>query len=207
MSDVMQLSTIWRGLCRVVLAFVHKLNPHMHYSFGDKVQSAHICVPLTQAMDRIVRTPAGQTPPQIGALFSSSLVSNRLSRALNFLRLWRACGCACVGVQMFPEHLSRIKKQASVFEVFDSSTTYSMSFHSANLDLSNWQAVNIPGASTVELTKLWRNMPLHLVAYMLQAPSADDSALSPNAPHTADAKKYFFNLEVRNVHVHGTGAA
>ena len=89
MPQPLQLSVMRRGICRVILQIVKQLNKYCHYSFGDPEEKkggerAHITVrsrsafpanaqprafpqfPITESVDRLIRTPAGQTPPPIG---------------------------------------------------------------------------------------------------------------------------------------------
>jgi hypothetical protein len=71
---------------------------------GNQIEASHICFPITHSVDRLIRTPPGETPPPIG-------------------------------MAMFPQELSRTHKQTTVMQQFDTEATYSISFHSPNLDL------------------------------------------------------------------------
>jgi hypothetical protein len=55
-----------RAICKFLLGVISNVVTEMHWSFGDAEQLAHICMPLSQSADRLIRTPPGQQPPVHG---------------------------------------------------------------------------------------------------------------------------------------------
>ena len=67
-TERMHLGLVVRGLARVLLNFMRKKLPGMHYSFGDRqdAQLPHIVMPLWGTADQMVVTPPGESPPPLG---------------------------------------------------------------------------------------------------------------------------------------------
>ena len=74
--------------------------------------------------------------------------------------------------------------------VFNPENTYSVSFHSRNVDFFTWKGVNIPGGKDIDLKYVWGDLPARMVAYEI----ADVSNL--NCLHTDNVKRYIVNYEV-----------
>ena len=68
-----------RTLCGMILSFMKTLVKHVHYSFGSQrddrkgrdhpdAELPHIVFPLVNAVDRLIVTPPGVTPPELGLI-------------------------------------------------------------------------------------------------------------------------------------------
>ena len=64
----MELGMITKGLSHSILQLGRAVNPLLHHSFGDKQNNElpHITGPLWSSVDRLVITPPGEVPPQLG---------------------------------------------------------------------------------------------------------------------------------------------
>ncbi|KAJ1634363.1 hypothetical protein T492DRAFT_836906 [Pavlovales sp. CCMP2436] len=113
----------------------------MRASFGtaDGKELPHVCYPLASTMDRITVTAAGEKPPVMGGDIPEALDSVR----------------------------SR-KKGSWEHGTFKTGFTYTMSFHSAYVDLVQWEVCNLPGLPRLDLKQFWGNMPFHFVCYDLK---------------------------------------
>jgi hypothetical protein len=116
-TERMQLGLVTRGLCRILLAFVRKLNNFMHYSFGDAKgeQLPHIVFPLWSNVDKLVVTPPGDTPPELGR----PLEEDPQARA------------------------KRVKNPTPPSDL-SLDATYSLSINSMYIDLPSWKLCNLP---------------------------------------------------------------
>mmetsp|Transcript_29772 Transcript_29772/g.74424 ORF Transcript_29772/g.74424 Transcript_29772/m.74424 type:complete len:1484 (-) Transcript_29772:260-4711(-) len=67
-APTVQLGLVSRGLVKVLLSYMHKKLPGLHASFGSKdgAEVPHITMPLWSSADRLVVTPNGGTPPELG---------------------------------------------------------------------------------------------------------------------------------------------
>ena len=85
-TEQLKLGLVARSLANMLLKFVRARVPGgaLHYSFGDKDgtgQIAHITMPLWSAADRLVITPEGGVPPQLGTHLPESEASRLARRA------------------------------------------------------------------------------------------------------------------------------
>lgn len=90
----------------------------MHHSFGDKkdFELPHITGPMWSTLDRVVVTTASEgAPPPMGEGFPEDAAS-RTDR----------------------------RKQADFQLDIDLTSTYSMSFKTSNINIVDWNVVNIP---------------------------------------------------------------
>jgi len=92
-----------------------------------------------------------------------------------------------LGVPMLEGTLN--KKEVSVDYKFYPSNLYSVSFFSANLNLEDWSAVNVPGVKDIDLHSFWSKHPLYLIAYEVN---------EPTKPHTKNNKKYLFKIKIQH---------
>eukprot|EP01004_Peranema_trichophorum_P003999 NODE_2951_length_1453_cov_45.173684_g2557_i0.p1 GENE.NODE_2951_length_1453_cov_45.173684_g2557_i0~~NODE_2951_length_1453_cov_45.173684_g2557_i0.p1 ORF type:complete len:435 (+),score=81.85 NODE_2951_length_1453_cov_45.173684_g2557_i0:67-1305(+) len=134
----MRLGRVKKAVCNVLLKFISAFGRGMHVSFGSDVQGdkAHIVFPMWAAMDRVIITPPGQTPPPIGQ----------------------------APLEETPE-LRQLKQSNSVGSDILVGHTYTMSFYNAYLDCENWSTVGLPGLGRIDLHTFWEDQPLHLVMY------------------------------------------
>ncbi len=110
---------------------------------------------------------------------------------------------------MLPLSAAVDKKKNDPYMTFDPATTYTMSFHSCNLDLVQWKVVNVRGIKETDLAIILDRTPVRLVAYQVVDESASATAMGPagtsppdrekaKIKHTAENKKYFFSFEVKH---------
>jgi hypothetical protein len=187
-----------RAIAKVLLKVVSAFNPNMHYDFGDDPKFresdgtswGHLVFPLAQAADRLIITPAGQTPPPIGKSCRGWLFLFYAFPDVGVL--------SCVrhqGVDMLPEKLSLDKRKNNVQMIFDPDSTHSISFHSRNLDICQWKVVNVRGSKDVDMALFWDYSPIRLVAYQVEGATSKDPH---KVPHTPANRQYFFCFEVRH---------
>jgi hypothetical protein len=152
----MNLGLFTRGLCYTVLQFVNSINPFIHSSFGDNenAELPHITGPLWSLADKIVVTPEGGVAPQLGQL----LPEEEGARA---------------------ERRSRPLHE----EVVDLTSTYSFSVNTDNIELCDWNMVNVPLTNSMDLHTFWDDADIRLCCYCV--PSTD--ACPPRAD-ALDAK-------------------
>ena len=103
------------SLARVLLNFMRKRLPGMHYSFGDNdnAQLPHIVMPLWGTADQLIVTPPGATPPQLGLRLEDGPAAQKARLAKGSQHEWSL------------------------------ENTYSFSFCTAYLDLPHWKLVAV----------------------------------------------------------------
>ncbi len=189
--DYMKLTWLKRIGCKLILKMINMIQGSIvHFSFGakpkasgaaesskdskggvgtcdasDNLEMPHITLPLVAAVDTYVESGPGTArdaaPP--------------------------------TGVEMFPETAEERRRRKKTYDkrqVYHKGRTYSFSMHNSNLDLVNWMVVGIPGVSRMDLTELWRDMPLRVCAYVVDGPF--------NTRHTEAAKEYLYCFRVTN---------
>jgi hypothetical protein len=113
-------------VANILLSLCSRLIANTHYSYGEEpvasglYERAHMCFPLFKAMDRVVVTPAGQDPPEMGKDFTESDAARAERRKL-------------VGGDN-----ARVATEA-MYERGGRGATYSFSFHSSYVDFANWK--------------------------------------------------------------------
>ena len=167
-STKMELGIITKSFCRAILSFARTMAEDLHYSFGDYPDSPnyeipHLVGPLFKSMDRVVVTPAGQEPPKIGTPFYEDLERRRI-RMKTKLMTW----------------------------VIDTTSTYSLSVNTYNIDLCSWSLIGIPMVKNMDLRILIGDGSLRLVGYELPA----EEALRCPDKHPQKSLKYVFNMRV-----------
>ncbi|KNC53792.1 uncharacterized protein AMSG_09512 [Thecamonas trahens ATCC 50062] len=135
----------------------------LHSSFGtrDDSELPHIVFPLTMSVDRYIVTPPGESPPDLCVMMLPGTDDENAAR----------------------------RKNARIDDTFTTTDTYTLSFHSANLDLVQWKAVKIPGLSDLELTSFVADQPLRIVAYTM------GHGDFTHRPHLTADKTYLFAFE------------
>jgi len=142
----MNLGLFTRGICATVLQFINTINPFIHSSFGDKenAELPHITGPLWCMADKIVVTPPGSTPPKMG--------------------------------QLFPEDKEARARRRSRFlheETIDLNSTYSFSVNTDNIELCDWNMVNLPITSSMDLHTFWDDADIRLCCYCVPSPAGE----------------------------------
>lgn len=113
-----RFNKLMRGVGNFLIKLLSQyIGPNMAYSFGGKSSSgiyelSHIAFPLKTAMQHVIVTPAGATPPRMGEPFVKETGSKSLREVSTDTDDW------------------------------DTECTYSMSFSSSCLDLPTWRVVD-----------------------------------------------------------------
>jgi hypothetical protein len=120
-SNKMELGLITRGISKAVCNFCGTLVNDLHFSFGDNpkdqnYQVPHIVSPIFPTLDKVLITPPGEIPPPLGVPFVEDPAYRK----------------------------ERLKFRTIDLANIDLNTTYSFSVNTSNLDLPNWNLINIP---------------------------------------------------------------
>lgn len=171
-----ELGLLTRGLCSSLLQVGRAVNPYVHHSFGDRLglEYPHISAPVWTTVDRLTITPGtnGSKPPPLGLAFPEETEA-RLKRRGN------------------PEFRCDI----------DSSSTYSFSFKTSNIDATNWKLVNIPVMKSLDLHSFINDADLILMAYWVPYGSAQSNYGTMHGQylpkmHQQAQVKYMFKLSL-----------
>jgi hypothetical protein len=73
---------------------------------------------------------------------------------------------------------------------FQPRNTYSVSFHSPNVSILDWKAVNVPGVKDISLKHFFQDLPMNWIAYEQLPAKPGQKANS----HSQERKRYFFNV-------------
>lgn len=162
----MQLGLLTRGLAKVLLKLVERFNANMHYSFGHyntttnnnnniannitndddddpDLEVPHIVAPAFTFFERLVTTPAGETPPSMYDAFEET-----------------------------PESIACRKKTTS-FGTWNTTDTYSFSFYSMYIDLPSWKLVGLPASGDIGLETFWGKSMLRICMYEKTGTASD----------------------------------
>mmetsp|Transcript_10318 Transcript_10318/g.29006 ORF Transcript_10318/g.29006 Transcript_10318/m.29006 type:complete len:1103 (+) Transcript_10318:44-3352(+) len=135
-SEQMQLGLVSKGLCNLLLRLVSKAVPgDMHYSFGDKNND---------------ELPHISFPAW--TLFDKVVVSKEGETP------------PPLGPEVLPETNSVARKRSGQVGDWNTTDTYSFSYHSMYLDLPIWHVVNLP-TSDIDLSQFWGESKLRIVVY------------------------------------------
>ena len=165
----MELGILTRSIVKALLKFAGSMVNNLHYSFGDDPtkpdwQASHVVAPIVCGMDRIVITPQGEKAPEMGEPFAP-------------YESWEA----------------RKKRVSSKEKLrIDTTSTYSMSVNTSNIDLTSWSMVGVPMVGKVAMSNLFGDTFIKLVAYELPPEVAE---ANPNK-HPIDKLKYVFNMKI-----------
>ena len=129
----MELGLLSKGLCAGILKLGRTVNAYLHHSFGDNkdYELPHITGPLWSAIDRLVITPDGMKPPNLGNIIPED-ENSRVTRKKN------------------PDYNIDV----------DLTHTYTFSFKTSNIDLINWKVSNIPMCRLYQLLSPYFNIIL-----------------------------------------------
>jgi hypothetical protein len=149
-TSSMNLSLWTRGIFGMLIKLMENGFSDLRYSFGDdkKQLTPRIAVPAHKAMERLVVTPEGDTPPAItGEPFDESKEA-------------------------------RNKRLKTKDWEWDTSSTYSFSFFSMYLSFADWKLVNLPVSPDINLRRLWNDSDFRLVMYEWTGQGRDHPASS-----------------------------
>jgi hypothetical protein len=104
-----------------------------HILISSPLSIAH-CPPQNM-LEKVVVTPAGQVPPQLGREIYEDPVERKARR------------------------------RASKHPTPNTTDTYTFEFHTAYADLVSWRCTNLPGVGSMDLHRFWENASFALVLY------------------------------------------
>ncbi|KAG7360558.1 DUF547 domain containing protein [Nitzschia inconspicua] len=160
-SNPMNLGLIASGLCNIILKMTKSFNPALHYSFGTAdKERAHICFPASTFFERLVVTPPGETPPDIMEELEEDPQSARDRKAYKTKIDW------------------------------NTTDTYSMSFHSMYIDFPSWSVVKLPVGKDVSLQTFWGDSSASIVLYEVPNNLKEDR-------HSMATNKYCLSVELQ----------
>mmetsp|Transcript_5436 Transcript_5436/g.9072 ORF Transcript_5436/g.9072 Transcript_5436/m.9072 type:complete len:372 (+) Transcript_5436:2-1117(+) len=151
-TEAMKLGLVASSLCNLLLRLVSKTVPgDMHFSFGEEnnEEMAHISFPAWTLFDRVVVTKQGDEPPPLGEVLPE------------------------------PAKAASQRKRSGKTGDWNTSDTYSFSYHSMYMDLSIWHVVNLP-TPDIDLKTFWGNSLLRVVVYESQSASKDKHLQAEN---------------------------
>jgi len=161
-SEQMKLGLVSKGLSSILLKLMGRFYPDMHHSFGDKqnVEQAHIVFPAWQFFGNIIATKPGDIPPPISQPFAE------------------------------PQESINARKASDGTGKWNTDDTFSLSFHTMNLDLPTWRAVQIPVTRDLDLRTFWGNSLLSIVLY-------ETRDLGREKRHIKKNNTYFCSVQVK----------
>jgi len=139
-----KLGIVAKSICNVILNFIQRVQPDIHYSFGENkveesvIERPHLVFPLS--IERVVVSKPGQTPPKLGCILPETFQFNRN------------------GDKKHPWSVVDLE--------WNTTDTYTLSFNSMYIDLSRWKTVNLP-VKDIDLRSFWGESQLRMVAYEL----------------------------------------
>lgn len=168
----MELGLFTKGLCASILKFGKSVNAYLHHSFGDKegFELPHITGPLWSAVDRLIISGPGKTPPIMGDTFPEDPVSRSIRRKV-------------------PDYSITVSLE----------DIYSFSFKTSNIDLIQWKAANLPLMGSMDLHTFWGDANLRMCAYCVPSDAQvemNDNGLPKLHPQSVN--QYCFALEVQH---------
>ena len=183
--DKMQMSFVTRSLLSFLMKFAMSLNPFLHFSFGEEhtpdgmFEFPHLTFPLFRVMDRVVVTPPGGVPPELGCELPEE-TADRLAR----------------------------RSGKGPHMTFREGYTYSFSFHSMYVDFPRWSICNFPGYKYIDLRGFIGLQTIKVVCYELQDPNKAEAEHNPEKPsslsHYNAFKKYLMSMELAHVSIMST---
>jgi len=150
-----------------MLKLMKSFYPAIHTSFGNDEESAHIVVPAYQFFETLIATKPGETPPTLGEPFEE------------------------------PGASIKARKNSKSTGTWNTTDTYSMSFHSMYFDLPTWSLVNISMSNNMSLRTFWGKSCLKIVLYDRSAPESEER-------HLPEFNKYGFVVQTNYLGSSGT---
>lgn len=141
-SQKLEMGLITKGISKVLMQFLSTLVADLHYSFGDvastkNFQFPHSTAPAFSAIDKIIVTLPGETPPALGVSFTEDIEKRRLRAKI------------------------RCMSDANI----DINNVYSFGVSSSQVDLVNWKIVNVPMVRPIDLGAFFGDASIAFVMY------------------------------------------
>jgi hypothetical protein len=132
------MGVIQRAFVGAAMAFIKTANPNFQYSLSgsiDGTEKPFMAFPVMEAMNRVVATPPGETPPTLGheILEDAKAISRRKKRPASYD--WKL------------EYV------------------YTFSMWSAYVDFSDWRCMNLPGIRPFDLQNVIGRQPIVVTLY------------------------------------------
>jgi len=173
LSDPMELTFFTKTILKVLTSFARKINPFVHFSFGDEKDKAggmhelpHLMFPIMKVMDRVIITPPGEVVPTLGSEIEESKAEQTARKA---------------------------SKETFRFEL---GHTYTFSIYSMYVDFTSWEVCGIPGVGAKSLSYLIGKQIPNLVCYEIEEEKLKKSG--GEVVHHHDHKKYLLRMEMRH---------
>ena len=157
-NEMIEMSRFTKGLSRVLLAMIGRINSGFHYSWGiekDSVdeevlrngtyEKTHLSFPVEASMDRIVITKPGERPPDLGHALHETNAS-----------------------------VKRRRRMGSGSVDWNLEDTYTMCLWSAYADWIQWKCMNVVGVRPFSLSAVTGQQPIYLSVYELKNISTDE---------------------------------
>jgi hypothetical protein len=153
LEEKVSLGYVTRALMSILIKFCMNLNKYLDVNLGEdpkdngKYEVPHLTFPLFRVMDRVVVTPPGETPPQLGQELPE------------------------------PDADRNLRRSGKSGEMqFQPNFIYSFSFHSMYVDFQTWSLCNFPGYKAIDLKTFLGNQKIKIVVYELKKPDDYDPA-------------------------------
>jgi len=146
----LKIGSIQRMFLQGCLNFIRRTNKCFHYSFGDEdtagngtYEKPHVAFAMEYALDRLVVTKAGETPPAFGG--------------------------ATRDIDEPDVDASRRKKGVpGSFPGWNTDDIYTMSIWSAYVDFVTWRILNLPGIRSFLMSSIFGSKPINVVFYSMR---------------------------------------
>jgi len=160
-SEQMKLGLVGKGMSNLLLNFMRSFVKDLSYSFGNKKEVAHITAPAWFAFDSIIVTPPGDSLPALGSI-------------------------------EFPESKAAVaaRRSSDGSGSWNTTDTFTLSFHSMYIDGPTWRLVEIPFAPSLDLRTFWDDSFFRFVLY--------DNDSDSRKQMLAD-NEYFFRVQVEHL--------
>jgi hypothetical protein len=157
-NEMIKMSRFTKGLSKVLLAMIGRINSGFHYSWGIEKESTdeevlrkgtyettHLSFPVEASMDRIVISKPGERPPELGHALHETNASVKRRRRM---------GAGSVD--------------------WNTEDTYTMCLWSAYCDWIEWRCMNVVGVRPFSLGAVTGQQPIFLSVYELKNVSPEE---------------------------------
>jgi len=143
----LKIGSIQRMFLQGCLNFIRRTNKCFHYSFGNEdtagngtYEKPHVAFAMEYALDRLVVTKAGETPPAFGGA----------TRDIDE-----------------PNVADRKKGVPGSFPGWNTDDIYTMSIFSSYVDFVTWRILNLPGIRSFLMSSIFGSKPINVVYYSM----------------------------------------